>query len=218
MGYSVCDNGQIMGSVEVFVARTSVRLETAKWSVGAIRGVGEVPGGVGERVDNVTGETKATGMATLLNFDAFREPPSYWVDHAASDTSPEVPARGWLRDLAGLAEALYADDLGPPDAARIRWLCEKTREFAEDVGGKMAFVLRLGVFATTWVAPVMILRAPPLWRLPVSERVRALIRYESSPLGLTLFAVKGCLGINWFEHPGVARDAHFDGQCRGERT
>ena len=157
-------------------------------------------------------------MATVLNFERFRDalPASHWVHHSASDDAP--PVRGWLRDLAGIAEVLYADDVGPPDRSRIRWLCARTEELTAAVGGKAALVFRVGVFATNWVAPVLIMRAPPLWRLPYTDRLLALKRYEASPLGLSLFAVKAFLGISWFEHPDVAREVNFDGQARGERS
>lgn len=155
-------------------------------------------------------------MATVLNFEAFRDDdaPSHWVDRDASRTRAPR-ALGWARDLAGIAEVLFADELGPPDQERVRWAVEKTREYTAAVGGKAAFAFRVGVAATSWIAPVMILRLPPLWRLSQSDRLRALKRYEASPLGLSLFAVKVFLGVNWFEHPDVAREVKFDGQCRG---
>lgn len=157
-------------------------------------------------------------MATILNFEQTIDDrlAEFWVDRNAG--LRHGPLRGWVRDLAGIAEVLFADDLGPPDQGRVRWVCEQTSDFASVVGGKAGFVFRVGVAATSWIAPLLILRAPPLRRLQPRDRLRALQRYEASPLGLSLFAVKVFLGISWFEHPDVAREVRFDGRPLRERS
>ena len=151
-------------------------------------------------------------MATIIDFDRPRVLPNHWVDHSARTAS--VPMlRGWLRDLGAIAEALLADDDGPPPQQRVRWVVSKTQEYADSVGGKAMVAFRMGVFATTWVSPILIGRLPPLRRLDHATRIRALHRYESSPLGISLFAVKVFVGVSWFEHPDVAQDVGFDGEC-----
>lgn len=156
-------------------------------------------------------------MATILDFDSFGDPkvlPRFWVDTQAS-TARIAPLQGWVRDLAAVAEVLFADDVGAPDLTRVRWVCDQTRQYAASVGGKATFAFRLGLGATTWIAPLMVAKVPPLRRLSFTDRVRALERYERSPLGLSVFAVKVFLSISWFEHPEVAREVNFDGGDMG---
>ena len=151
-------------------------------------------------------------MASVIDFQPFRRklPPSWWVDYDANSRDYDDPT-GWAVSLRALAEVMFAGDDGVPDEERMRWLCAETRRFVEELGGKGALVFRVGLFATDWVAPLFVLKAPPLRRLHWVDRVIALKRYEASPLGLSLFAVKVFSGLVWFEHPEVAEEVGFDG-------
>lgn len=152
-------------------------------------------------------------MATVLNFELPlpRRPGANWVDEDANRRAPAL--HGWTRDLGAVCEVLFATHDGAPSADRVRWVCAQTREFADAAGGKANLAFRASLLAVTWIAPLTIAKAPPLRRLRLKDRVRALKRYERSPLGLTVFALKAFTTISWFEHPESAREANFDGQC-----
>lgn len=141
----------------------------------------------------------------------------HWVDHQAKARRAPEP-EGWRRSFFSIAEVLFAQEGEPPPPQRLRWLCEKTRLFAEDVGGRGIFAFRAGVFLAEWVAPVLVGQLPPLRQLDFHTRVEALERMERSPLGLALFAVKGVACINYFEHPDTARAVGFDGGCGEEAS
>lgn len=155
-------------------------------------------------------------MASVVQIAEWRakSPPPWWVDHDAPREAAPRPT-GWRRALATIAEAVFADDDGAPESRRIHWVVEQTRQYAEDVGGKATLAFRVGLFATNWIAPILVGSLPPMRRLSLAGRVRALERYEASPLGLSLFAVKLFLSISWFEHPDVADEVGFDGLCKG---
>lgn len=151
-------------------------------------------------------------MASVLDIDDFRRklPPLWWVDPDANTRTYEDPI-GWLKSLRAIAEVMFAGEDGLPSDPRMRWLCAETKKFVDGVGGKGALVFRLGLFATDWIAPLFVLKPPPLRRLHWVDRVIALKRYEASPLGLSLFAVKVFTGLIWFENPEVAERVGFDG-------
>ena len=156
-------------------------------------------------------------VATILDFGAWRAQdvlPGFWVDNSATTETADAP-RGWLRNVAAIAEVMFADEIGAPDRGRVDWLCAQTKDFVDSVGGKTALIFRLSVTATSWLSPLFVGKLPPITRLSFRDRVSALNRYEASPLGLSVFAVKAFLSMHWFEHPEVAREVGFDGQPMG---
>jgi hypothetical protein len=74
------------------------------------------------------------------------------------------------------------------------------------------FVFGLCVMVVTWIAPLWSLLPVPLGVLGLERRARVLERWERSPFGMTLFAVKAVLSIVWCEHPDAAREMGFDGR------
>lgn len=74
------------------------------------------------------------------------------------------------------------------------------------------FVFGLCVVVVTWLAPLWSLLPVPLGALGLERRTRVLERWEQSPFGMTLFAVKAVLSIVWCEHPDAAREMGFDGR------
>lgn len=154
-------------------------------------------------------------MAKILTSPTWHrlEAPANWVDLAARTRAVgRVPAR--LKGMYAIAEVMFATAEGVPSADLLTWVVNRTDGFARDVGGKGALAFRAGVALTDWVSPLMIGRLPPMWKLDLDDRIRAMERYEASILGMSMFAVKIFLSLNYFEHPDVAEDVGFDGTCR----
>lgn len=74
------------------------------------------------------------------------------------------------------------------------------------------FVFAFALFCLTWLAPLWSFSLPTLGSLSLEKRAHALERWERSPFGMTLFAVKAILCILWFEHPDAAAHMGFDGR------
>ncbi|MBK8938984.1 MAG: hypothetical protein IPM79_15495 [Polyangiaceae bacterium] len=113
----------------------------------------------------------------------------------------------WLRDARVFAEALFADAGGPPPSNRIDWLMRELEDFVEQAGPRVRAILVGGLLVASWAAPPLAGRAPPLSRLSLADRVRALDALEHTPAGLPLLAVKAILSILYYEHPEALRDA-----------
>jgi len=105
------------------------------------------------------------------------------------------------RDARAFAEALFAGPEGPPPDERLRWLVADLADFLEQSGPRAWAVITGGLEVATWLAPPLIGKLPPLSRLSVEERCRALDKLEHSPAGLPLLAVKAILCILYYEHP-----------------
>ncbi len=124
-----------------------------------------------------------------------------------------VPA-GFEVRLRAIAEALFADDHGPPDPSRVAWVCADFRDFASRATGRGRFVLVLSVWVLTWIAPLFVWRFGPLAALDVELRAEALERVERSGLlGFAALAPKAMLCLMWFEHPDTQRETHTEVSC-----
>jgi hypothetical protein len=120
---------------------------------------------------------------------------------------PTMRPMAWLtRDARAFAEALFADASGPPPSDRIDWLVHDLADFVEQAGPRAWLVLTGGLEIATWLAPVLIKKVPPLNRLTIADRQRALEALEHTPAGLPLFALKAMFCIVYYEHPDVLRD------------
>lgn len=139
-------------------------------------------------------------------------PPPHWVDHSALVHDAPEPERAWVRGAVALASALFATHSGPPPEDRLRWLGAELERFVSALALPSRLLLRASLLATLLLSPLAAGRLRTFARLEHSARMRALERYERSPFGLTLLAVKAALCILWFEHPDVAREIGFDGQ------
>jgi len=112
-----------------------------------------------------------------------------------------------LRDARAFAEALFSTERGAPPEARIDWLLTELADFTENAGARATLILQGGLLTASWLAPPLIGRAPPLARLSVADRCRALDKLEHTPAGLPLLAVKAMLCIIYYEHPDVQRES-----------
>jgi hypothetical protein len=104
------------------------------------------------------------------------------------------------------AEAFFSRNSGPPPAARIDWLLRELDDFLLHGGPRVELLVRGGLALATWAAPVLVAQRPPLARLSIEDRCRALDRLEHTPAGLPLLAVKATLCILYYEHPDVMRE------------
>lgn len=136
--------------------------------------------------------------------------PSHWVDQHPEQHS-NAPKPAWQRELHALASVLFATPAGAPPTERLNWTVYQVADLLAKVKGRGALVYRVSLVVVAWFAPLMIFRLPTLGRLSFEERVRALHRFEKSPLGLMLFAIKAMLCIVYYEHPDAAAEIGFDG-------
>ena len=125
-----------------------------------------------------------------------------------------VPIRGWGKHIVAVAEAMFTTHQGPPPADRIQWLWGELWDFSTRVGGLGVFALRMSLFFLTWVAPLYVLRLPPLRRLSVHRRIEAMERFERGFMGITFYALKAMLCMMYYEHPDAAQEAGFDGSSQ----
>jgi hypothetical protein len=107
-----------------------------------------------------------------------------------------------------------ADGAPPPD--RLAWLRADADDFLSRAGAKSRVLLRLSLLAVSVLAPLSIGRIPPLARLSLADRSRAITKLEQGPFALPLLAVKAILCILYYEHPDAAREIGFDGACLTE--
>lgn len=129
---------------------------------------------------------------------------------------PGLPARS-LRAARAIAEALFARADGPPPADRLDWTVADLGDFFGHVTLRARLLFRACIATLFWIAPLLVFRVPPLSRLSVPERVRALERVEKSPLSLALLGAKAPLCIVYFEHPDAAREIGWDQRRKEER-
>lgn len=123
--------------------------------------------------------------------------------------------RGLLEQARVFAEALFADEAGAPPAARLDWLVQELDDFLAHGGPRVELLLRGGLALATFAAPAFVGKLPPLSRLSIEDRCRALDRLEHTPAGLPLLAVKAMLCFLYYEHPDVLRQV---GVTEGDET
>ena len=117
-----------------------------------------------------------------------------------------LSARNQAR-IRSLAEALFATESGPPPADRVGRVAEVFGRQIDAGGLRTRVIFRLALFALGWVAPLLILRPPTLWRLPWRERVAALSLMEDSGfLAAPVMLCKAILCIVYYEEPGAAEE------------
>lgn len=116
---------------------------------------------------------------------------------------------GWTRSAAAVTEVLFVRGGQPPEPERVRWTAARLRDFCDRVGGKAVFGFRLALFAVTWIAPLVSLKFPTLGRHDLATRAHIIERFERTPFGMSIFAVKAFLCMHYFEHPDVVADVRF---------
>ncbi len=130
------------------------------------------------------------------------------------DGRPIVSA-GFISSARAVAEAVFSTESGPPPGDRLDWLALELEDFLARAGSRTRWMLRLALVAVSLLAPLLAGRLPPLRRLPLPERIRALCLLENSRLGAPVLAVKALLCVLYYEHPDAAREIGFDAECWG---
>ena len=122
----------------------------------------------------------------------------------------------WAQTTArAFAEVLFMTNNGPPDAGRIAWLIRDFSHFVSASSGRAAEVMKLSLFALTWVAPLFVWR--PFYRLESLtrwQRIRALDAMEASLLGPAVLGVKAMLCMIWLEHPDTQHETRTVPTCK----
>ncbi len=117
-----------------------------------------------------------------------------------------------------IAEAMFAGEAGPPPPERLDWLCADFEDFLQQAGPRPKLILSGAVLVATWLAPLSIGRRPPLRRLDITDRCRALHKTEATKAGLPILAVKAMLSIMYYEHPDAQADIGVDTNCLGAQS
>lgn len=122
---------------------------------------------------------------------------------------------GPLRRAArAVAEALFADDAGPPPPERIEWTLDDVEDFLARSGPRARAIFQASMLALTTLAPLTVGRPVPLFALGYRARAEAIERFERTPLGLAVLGAKAMLCIVYYEHPDSAAEIGFDGRCK----
>lgn len=129
-----------------------------------------------------------------------------------------LPLPRTQRSIRAVAEALFHGPDGPPPAARIDWLVGDVADLLRHAGGRARLLFQLCLSLVSWLAPLWIGRLPPLRRLSVADRVRALTRLEDSRQGASLvLACKAVLCMVYYEDEGAARGIAAHDPCQPRR-
>ena len=127
-------------------------------------------------------------------------------------TAREGERRWALRSARGIAEAVFSSEAGAPPAERIDWLASELTQFIQRAGWRSGGFYQLGLLLIAFLAPLLILRPAPLWRLSLEDRVRALRRMERAFASVVL-PVKAILCIIYYEHADAAREVGYASPC-----
>ncbi len=114
------------------------------------------------------------------------------------------------------AEALFSDGASPPPADRLDWMLDEVSDFLAHSGPQARAVFQASILGITSTAPLSIGKVPPLARLSLADRVRAVERFEASPLGLAVLGAKAICSLAYYEHPDAAAAIGADGGCLTE--
>jgi hypothetical protein len=132
-----------------------------------------------------------------------------------------APAPAWSRtqrSALAVAEALFCDTQGPPPAARLAWALDELADLLRHAGTRGRWLFQLCLLAVSWLAPLWVGALPPLRRLCLSDRVRALTRLEHRPrLAPLVLACKAVLCMVYYEDEGAARDIAAYEPCEPQR-
>jgi hypothetical protein len=117
------------------------------------------------------------------------------------------------RHVRALAEAIFATETGAPPRDRIDWLCDDFDDFVEQAGPRSELIFDAALTVATWLAPPAIGALPPLARLSLDDRARALEAIEKTPAGIPILALKAILCTIYFEDPDALAEIGVEPGC-----
>jgi hypothetical protein len=116
-------------------------------------------------------------------------------------------SRRSLDTMMSIAEALFSVDGSPPPAERMAYLRREYDDFMSRASARGRFYFAAGGLVVSIAAPLLLGAARSLRSLPLDRRIAALERFESSPIGSILIALRAILCLIYYEHPDSAKDA-----------
>ncbi len=117
------------------------------------------------------------------------------------------------REIRIVAEALFYRS-EPVPAERLDFLENEMVATLRSAGRRARALFVLCLFGLVILAPLWVWRLPPLGRLAVPLRIRALTRMEETPLVAPLvLAVKAALCIFYYEQQAVAHEVGAAPRC-----
>ena len=129
-----------------------------------------------------------------------------------------LPLARTQRSIYAVAEALFHGPDGAPPEGRIDWVVGDVADLLRHAGGRARLLFQLCLLLVSWLAPLRIGRLPPLRRLSVADRIRALTRLEDSRQGASLvLACKAVLCMVYYEDEGAARAIAAYDPCQPRR-
>ena len=88
--------------------------------------------------------------------------------------------------------------------ARLDWLVREYADFMSRAPAKGRFLFSMATVVISFFAPVLIGKLPPFSKLSFSDRIRALRKLESRPIGKVLIPLRAILCLIYYEHPEAA--------------
>jgi hypothetical protein len=122
--------------------------------------------------------------------------------------------RAGRASLRAFAEALFSEAGRPPPADRLDWLVDDFDDFLRQGGARARLGFKALLLVVSVVAPVTVWRLLPLRALPLATRIEALERFERTPAGLAIYALKALVCLVYYEHPDAARSIGYEGTCK----
>lgn len=111
-----------------------------------------------------------------------------------------------LETMLAMAEAIFSTSERPLPPDRLEYLRRELPDLLNRAAPRGRLMFRLGTFAISTIAPLLIGRLPPLRRLPLDVRIRALRKMEASAFVAALIAVRAVLCLVYYEHPDAAAE------------
>src|SRR5262249_39113512 len=104
-------------------------------------------------------------------------------------------SKGSLAAARAIAEGLFCDEAGPPPRERLDYWERELADFFGNVTLRASLIFGAAIVALSWLAPLLILRLPPMSRLEPQARAQAITAAEHSLLSLAVLATKAILCI-----------------------
>jgi hypothetical protein len=108
--------------------------------------------------------------------------------------------------IAAISEALFSEDSGPMPKARLDWLVAEYSDFLSRAPSSKRLLFAIASGVVSFIAPLLIAKFSSFASLSFSDRVRALRRLETRPVGKILIPLRAILCLIYYEHPDAARD------------